>query len=148
MYPIIMEFQEGDILLVTKRGSGVVPVTPEGESYSSELIDIDEVRNPHHKDEGEVFQLQITDVSGSGVEGEWYTDEYPDHEVIHHEWIETLIDRGVIEHDPLGNVPEHFDPEEIEAATESQEKQELTETSEKDTWTETKSDIMSNINNI
>lgn len=143
-----MEFREGDILLVTKRGSGVVPVTPEAESYSNELIDIDEVRNPHHKDEGDVFLLQITEVSGSGVKGEWYTDEYPDHEDVYHEWIETLIDRGVIERDPLGNVPEDFNPEETEATTESQEKQEPTETSEETTWTETKSDMMSNLNSI
>lgn len=143
-----MEFREGDILLVTKRGRGVVPVTPEGEPYYSELIDIDEVRNPYHKDEGEVFLFQITDVSESYVKGEWYTDEYPDHEDVHHEWIETLIDRGVIERDPLGKVPDDFDPEEIEATTESQKKQNLVETSDKDTWTETKSDMMSNLDNI
>lgn len=143
-----MEFREGDILLVTKRGSGVIPVTPEGESYCDELIDIDEIRNPYHKEEGEVFLLQITNVSESGVKGEWYTDEYPDHEDVHYEWIETLLDRGVIERNPLGNVPDDFDPKETEATTESQEKQSQTETSERDTWTGTKSDMMSSLDNI
>jgi len=143
-----MEFREGDILLVTKYGSRVIPVTPEGEWYSSELIDLDEDHNPYHKDEGDIFLLQITNIRGSDVKGEWYTDEYPDHEDVYHDWIETLIDRGVIERDPLGNVPEDFNPEKTEATTESQEKQEPTETSEEATWTETKSDMMSNLNSI
>jgi hypothetical protein len=143
-----MEFREGDILLVTKYGSRVIPVTPEGECYSSELIDLDEDHNPYHKDEGDVFLLQITNISGSDVKGEWYTDEYPAHEDVHYEWIETLIDRGVLERDVHGNVPDDFDPEETEATTESQEKRGLTETNERDTWTETKSDMMSNLDNI
>jgi len=140
-----MDFKEGDILLATKFGGGVVPTTPSGDKYGESIIDIDEDKCPHHKDENEPFTVQLTSVEGSVVECEWYTDEYPPHSEVHRDWINTLRKRGEIEYNPLGEVPDDFDPEEIEETTHSQKQRSDVETDSQNTWTETKSEVMSEI---
>lgn len=143
-----MRVEEGDILLVTKYGDNhAVPVTPDGDVYGDVLIKFADTQKPHHKDEGDIFTLQITQTDESEVEGEWYTDSYLSHDIIHRDWIDVLRQRGELDHDPLSHTSEDTDLDEIETTTDSQEARGETETTNRDTWTDTKSDVMSNLNN-